>query len=144
MIVIPGKFYEFFWQRDCIQRKILLRKSYFEYFFRADWPQYVQTNAKNPKTDEYLKWKITREILKITLKSRSSTDFFHSQLKNHALISTSNWYKRSTCSICFNLKSLKNAVRNVLSVYYLLRHYYILRLRRRSEHRRNHKLVTDV
>ena len=75
MIVISGKFYAFISQRGCIQRKMLLRKSYFEYFFRADGRQYVQTKAKSPKKANYLKWDNT-ENLKNHIKIAQLYQFF--------------------------------------------------------------------
>ena len=65
MHIFTGKFYEFFWHPHLIQSEILLRKLYFEYFFQANGRQVVQIKAKNPETDEYLKWKITWEIGKV-------------------------------------------------------------------------------
>ena len=71
-------FYEFFWQRNCIQRKILLRKSYFEFFFQ---PMDVSTykrrrKIKNPKKVNYLKWEITGENLKNHIKIAHLYRFF--------------------------------------------------------------------
>ena len=56
------KYYKFFWQWDQIQGKILRRKPYFEYFFRANARKCVQIKAKNPRTAEFLNGKLTWEI----------------------------------------------------------------------------------
>ena len=75
-ILIIGKFDEFFWHKDRIQREILLRKSYFKYIFRAYGYQNVKVRAKNSKTAEYLKWKINWEIEKFNfLKNLNIGDF---------------------------------------------------------------------
>ena len=60
MILIKGKFYEFFWQHHWIQRQILLRKSYFGYFFQLNGHESVQIKVKNPKTAEYFNWELRR------------------------------------------------------------------------------------
>ena len=47
-------------------------KTIFRIFFRANGHQVVQVKAKNPKTAEYLKWKITWEIEKFNIFQKSA------------------------------------------------------------------------
>ena len=78
IILIQGEFYDFFWQHHWIQRPILLRKPYFENFFRVNGRECVQIKVKNPKTAEYFKWKITWGIQNFDYLERLSEFDFHS------------------------------------------------------------------
>ena len=56
--------------------KFYVENHIFEYSFQADGRKCVQIKAKNPKTDKFLKWKLTWEIEKsIKLERPSRSDF---------------------------------------------------------------------